>query len=270
LKEADKRGIEISLVYRENKLTNVERQKLTGLVNLNLLCHPEIHAKCYFNEADMIITSMNLYEYSEKYNREMGILLTNSLLEDSREYNAALSEVRDIVKTATLEKKSARTADEGFTSSLLKPKYERLTGCCKLVNRFFDNKKFEVVDDGDNGTIKCLDYFENIHVFIEPDTNQEIDVETGKFRIHRISIDFGWDDEKRKAMNGSFMSRGIESMFEGYKVYWDHFSKKLTIYRDQRQFPEWDSYTLEESVIRFKEGIESVSSYIRQLEKQFR
>lgn len=37
-----------------------------------------LHAKCYLNENEAIITSMNLYEFSQMNNNEMGIHLTKS------------------------------------------------------------------------------------------------------------------------------------------------------------------------------------------------
>ena len=75
LKSADERGIEILLVYRENKIQPDEKLKLFGLKNLSLFFHPEVHAKCYFNEKQMVITSMNFYEYSIENSRELGILI---------------------------------------------------------------------------------------------------------------------------------------------------------------------------------------------------
>jgi hypothetical protein len=57
---------------------------------------PNLHAKCYFNEDRMVITSMNMYEFSEKHNREMGVLL------EAREpaYAEALLEVDSIIAAA--------------------------------------------------------------------------------------------------------------------------------------------------------------------------
>lgn len=75
LLEANKRGVEITLVYRENKLIPSEKSKLYSLDNLNLMHHPNVHAKCYYSENYLLIASMNLYEFSKKNNREMGVLL---------------------------------------------------------------------------------------------------------------------------------------------------------------------------------------------------
>ena len=73
--EANERGVETIIIYRENKLSEKDKEKLKSIDNLNLMHHPNIHAKCYYNENFLLIASINLYEYSEKNNREMGILL---------------------------------------------------------------------------------------------------------------------------------------------------------------------------------------------------
>ncbi len=41
-----------------------------------------LHAKCYLNESECIISSLNLYEFSQINNNEMGILIRK--YEDSR------------------------------------------------------------------------------------------------------------------------------------------------------------------------------------------
>jgi phosphatidylserine/phosphatidylglycerophosphate/cardiolipin synthase-like enzyme len=56
--------------------------------------HKELHAKCYLNEEEAVITSMNLYEASQK-NSEMGILISKRY--DSEAYDDLLKEVKRIV-----------------------------------------------------------------------------------------------------------------------------------------------------------------------------
>ena len=88
LKIANSNQVEIILIYRENKLPIKEKEKLLSLNNINLLHHPNIHCKCYYNGEILILSSMNLYDYSEKNNREMGILACNEFFnEDSNKYN---------------------------------------------------------------------------------------------------------------------------------------------------------------------------------------
>ncbi len=60
-----------------------------------------LHAKCYFNEQSMVITSLNLYDFSEQNNREMGVLVTNG--EDKELFKEAVGEARRIISMATLQ-----------------------------------------------------------------------------------------------------------------------------------------------------------------------
>lgn len=100
LDTADKKGIAIHLVYGKSELNSKEDQLLAGLKMLKLYYYQNLHAKCYFNEQEMVITSMNLYEYSEKNNREMGIYLNR---EGDRElYTEACRESLDIISKAEL------------------------------------------------------------------------------------------------------------------------------------------------------------------------
>jgi len=76
LKEADRQNVKIYLIYGKNKLKPEEKRQLQQLKNLSLYFCKELHAKCYFNEETMVITSMNMYEYSENNNWEMGVLVS--------------------------------------------------------------------------------------------------------------------------------------------------------------------------------------------------
>jgi hypothetical protein len=66
------------------------------LKNLTLLFYEHVHAKCYFNEETMVITSMNMYEFSEKTNREMGVLINRSV--DTKLFDEAKNEVQSIIR----------------------------------------------------------------------------------------------------------------------------------------------------------------------------
>ena len=75
LNDATIRGVEIILVYGKKRELNPDvKEQLAELGNITVLYRETLHAKCFFNEEQMVITSMNLYDFSEK-NDEMGILL---------------------------------------------------------------------------------------------------------------------------------------------------------------------------------------------------
>ncbi|MFY0653086.1 MAG: hypothetical protein JXQ96_13680 [Cyclobacteriaceae bacterium] len=92
--DADKKRIKITLIYGKSELKDHEKNKLESLKNLNLFFCQNLHAKCYFNESSMVLTSMNLYAYSEKNNREMGVVIDRLI--DAEIFNDAIKEVESI------------------------------------------------------------------------------------------------------------------------------------------------------------------------------
>ena len=97
LREADARGVNMSLVYGKRALDRDAQICLAPLKRLALYFFENLHAKCYFNEFSMIITSMNLYEHSEKTNREMGILLGAT----EGAFRHGVREAKSIIASAT-------------------------------------------------------------------------------------------------------------------------------------------------------------------------
>jgi len=98
LKDASANGVEITIVFGKDQLNKDERKSLESIKNIKLLFFKNLHAKCYFNEESMVITSMNMYEFSEKNNREMGILITQNL--DKTIFEKAKAEVNSIISSA--------------------------------------------------------------------------------------------------------------------------------------------------------------------------
>lgn len=105
LKGAERRGVKITLIYGKEELKTGERDKLNDVRRLSLRFYPNLHAKCYYNEKQMIITSMNLYDFSERTNREMGVLVHKDA--DSSIYNAAVKEVESIRDSSEDKRRSS-------------------------------------------------------------------------------------------------------------------------------------------------------------------
>ena len=85
----EKRSIKIELVYADEernpdqeKKVQEQLSKLQSLKNLSISRLKHLHAKCYYNEDCLIITSTNLYDYSERNNWEMGLLIRRKENED--------------------------------------------------------------------------------------------------------------------------------------------------------------------------------------------
>ncbi len=67
--------ITIDVIYGKRELKQDEKE-FFNKPSVKLTYRKDLHAKCYLNEEEAIITSMNLYEYSQLYNDEMGILVS--------------------------------------------------------------------------------------------------------------------------------------------------------------------------------------------------
>ena len=102
LKYKDGQGVKTTVVCHGKDLKDKERNELKQLQNVELRFDDHLHAKCFYNEKSMVITSLNLYDYSQQNNREMGILLNSDI--DTDVFNDAQREADFIVKNATLEK----------------------------------------------------------------------------------------------------------------------------------------------------------------------
>jgi len=98
LKHIDRQGIRTIVVCRGKDLDTEEKGRLRQLKNLELRFDEDLHAKCFYNEKFMVITSLNLFDYSRQHNREMGILLSSD--EDSDTFKEALREANFIVDSA--------------------------------------------------------------------------------------------------------------------------------------------------------------------------
>lgn len=102
ISDAEKKGIKITLIYGKDELPKQEMKRLLSFKNIQIYFCKNLHAKCYHNESSMIITSMNLYEFSERNNREMGILIEKD--KDADIFRKALEEIESIKNNSKLEK----------------------------------------------------------------------------------------------------------------------------------------------------------------------
>lgn len=99
LQDADRKSIQILFIFGKTDLQPGEKEKLLKFKNLHLYFLEELHAKCFANESTAIIGSMNLYDFSENNNREMGIIVDT--IRDHDIYDGAIAELHSIMKAST-------------------------------------------------------------------------------------------------------------------------------------------------------------------------
>ena len=78
LEDKNRLKIDIRVVYGKNELQPDENNWLKSMTSIRSSFCKDLHAKCYLNENEAIITSMNLYEFSQVNNNEMGIYIEKS------------------------------------------------------------------------------------------------------------------------------------------------------------------------------------------------
>lgn len=164
LHDKDLMKLDIRVIYGKNELKPDQIKWLQDRQSIRTSYCQNLHAKCYLNESTALITSMNLYEYSQVHNEEMGILVTlaedpvlySDVLEDARRLIRQSDEVRINVervpktdrknngsakKSAAAKKTKARTKQEGHcircsTSVKADPSHPYCDKCYKSWRRY--------------------------------------------------------------------------------------------------------------------------------------
>lgn len=96
LTDKNRLKIDVRIVYGKSELQPEEISWLNALTYVRTSFCKNLHAKCYMNEEICIVTSLNLYEFSQVNNNEMGVLFNRS--EDTELYKDAYEEAQRIIR----------------------------------------------------------------------------------------------------------------------------------------------------------------------------
>jgi len=89
-----------TVIFGKQELNPDEMKFLQGLRFVILKYNEDLHAKCYVNDDKMVITSLNLYEFSMANNKEMGVLIDKNDPSDNQVFEDAFKEVDYINQTS--------------------------------------------------------------------------------------------------------------------------------------------------------------------------
>ena len=111
LEDKNRLKIDVRIVYGKNELQNDEISWLSKLTFVRTSFCKNLHAKCYLNEESCIVTSLNLYEFSQVNNNEMGIAVSRT--DDAELYRETNEEAQRIIRISdevriSLEKITSR------------------------------------------------------------------------------------------------------------------------------------------------------------------
>lgn len=110
---SEHRAINVSLICRKDDIKPEEMDALNKITRLELFDLPNLHANCIYNEKTMVITSLNLFDYTQINNRDMGALISAD--KDPAAFMSAVHETEYMMQLATLVKANmilARTRRE--------------------------------------------------------------------------------------------------------------------------------------------------------------
>jgi hypothetical protein len=96
LQDKNRLKIDMRIVYGKNELQPEEINWLRELTYIRTSFCRNPHAKCYLNEESCIITSLNLYEFSQINNNEIGVFLSRQA--DAEVYRDAYEEAQRIIR----------------------------------------------------------------------------------------------------------------------------------------------------------------------------
>jgi phosphatidylserine/phosphatidylglycerophosphate/cardiolipin synthase-like enzyme len=129
LADKNRLKIDVRIVYGKSELQPEEINWLKELTYIRTSFCKNLHAKCYLNEEMCIVTSLNLYEFSQVNNNEMGVLIQRA--DDNELYRDAYDEAQRIIRVSdevritlerivdeSVEKETVVSADEVSDSNV--------------------------------------------------------------------------------------------------------------------------------------------------------
>lgn len=156
LADKNRLKIDVRIVYGKSELQPEEINWLKELTYLRTSFCKNLHAKCYMNEEIGIITSLNLYEFSQINNNEMGILIRRA--DDAELYKEAYEEAQRIIRISeevriSLERvsndsESRSEAEESSPDKLTSSKLAQRLGMKtnELIEKFVQSGFLEIRD----------------------------------------------------------------------------------------------------------------------------
>lgn len=167
LEDKNRLKIDIRIIYGKSELSPQEINWLKELAFVRTSFCKNLHAKCYLNEHECIITSLNLYEFSQVNNNEMGVLIKKH--DDGQLYADTYDEVQRIIRISEEVRLSADSQlsdhyqNNQRSPTLQNKKYDKIS-TARLAEKFgMDTNEFRQLLQ-DNGYIEIkgkYDYLTN-------------------------------------------------------------------------------------------------------------
>lgn len=118
LQQVNAQSTDMRLVYREIK-NEEDMEFLKKIRGIKIYSLDNLHAKCYMNQDTAIVTSLNLYQYSQHNNIEFGVKINKEV--DVVLYNELSREVDSLINQGKQYNKLAESVSTaiGFTKKAI-------------------------------------------------------------------------------------------------------------------------------------------------------
>ena len=110
LEDKDRMKIDVRIVYGKSELAPHEINWLRSLAFVRTSFCQNLHAKCYLNERSAIITSMNLYDFSQVNNNEMGVFVDRD--QEADLYRETYEEAQRLIRVSEEVRLSVETVEQ--------------------------------------------------------------------------------------------------------------------------------------------------------------
>jgi hypothetical protein len=189
---------------------------------------------------------MNLYEFSERNNREMGILIEKN--SDLKIYEETLNEIESIKnsssKEKSIEKISKHSTESNFESLEINPNYNEqwnfhLPSLMKILEEKYQNHKIKF-----NDSIRINDF---------PKKGIDLNING------RIDFEFSNQDYYQKVKNSSKRNL-IGNSLPNIRIYWNY--KQINIYGAKDFNPEINDKGLK---LKIDKTLEIINTFYKEL-----
>lgn len=241
LLQADKRAVKILLLYGKNELAKEQKEQLESFQNLNIYFLKNLHAKCFLNESTGLLSSMNLYEYSQVNNWELGVLFDEDdvILKDK-----LLEEIELMFSSAEAE------VEKFQRFNLVKKRYsERLSD---FLNNHFKTQKFQYCKEESE---IFHDYWESIIAKEYPNKNMDIQINPENSRIDFV---LNYQKAKLTKLKSSFNFNIFKDEFRVY----NNNSDRISMYNSIFHRDKWETYSDKYKFEHIAKGIVRMKSYL--------
>lgn len=141
LEDKKKQGVKIIIVCRKRELKDTIEHITDEIVD-----NPNLHAKCYLTENCALIGSLNLYEFSQVNNDEMGVLFENRAT-GKKLYEEVLWEARRLYSPKIMQNRNSNS----ITGTLIEGEKYTLEALDKIFD--FDYKGMSGIKNAKIGDI---------------------------------------------------------------------------------------------------------------------